>query len=32
MGDKQKELEAIVQQAYYDLVAIPITWWDHSHV
>ena len=31
MGNKQEELEAIVQQANYDLVAIMETWWDHSH-
>ena len=31
MGNKQEELEAIVQQANYDLVAITETWWDHSH-
>ena len=31
MGNKQEELEAIVQQANYDLVAITKTWWDHSH-
>ena len=31
MGNKQEELEAIVHQAYYDLVAITETWWDHSH-
>ena len=31
MGNKQEELEAIVQQADYDLVAIMETWWDHSH-
>ena len=31
MGNKQEELEAIVQQASYDLVAITETWWDHSH-
>jgi len=31
MGNKQEELEAIVQQASYDLVAIMETWWDHSH-
>ena len=29
MGNKQEELEANVQQANYDLVAI--TWWDCSH-
>ena len=31
MGNKQEELEAIVQQASYDLVAITETWWDRSH-
>ena len=31
MGNKQEELEAIVQQAGYDLVAITETWWDRSH-
>ena len=31
MGNKQEELEAIVQRAGYDLVAITETWWDHSH-
>ena len=31
MGNKQEELEAIVQQAGYDLVAITEMWWDHSH-
>ena len=31
MGNKQEELEAIVRQASYDLVAIMETWWDHSH-
>ena len=31
MGNKQEELEAIVQQAGYDLVVITDTWWDHSH-
>ena len=31
MGNKQEELEAIVKQASYDLVAITETWWDHSH-
>ena len=27
MGNKQDELEAIVQQAGYDLVAITEMWW-----
>ncbi|KAM9591180.1 uncharacterized protein ACIBXB_006077 isoform 1-T3 [Morphnus guianensis] len=31
MGNKQEELEAIVQQDSYDLVAITETWWDNSH-
>ena len=31
MGNKQEELEATVQQASYDLVAITETWWDLSH-
>ena len=31
MSNKQEELEATVQQASYDLVAITETWWDHSH-
>ena len=31
MGNKQEELEAIVCQAKYDLVAITETWWEHSH-
>ena len=31
MSNKQGELETIVQQASYDLVAITETWWDHSH-
>jgi len=31
MGNKQEELEAIVQQEGYDLVAITETWWDNSH-
>ena len=30
-GNKQEELEAIVGQDNYDLVAITETWWDHSH-
>ncbi|GAB0206747.1 hypothetical protein GRJ2_003140300 [Grus japonensis] len=30
-GNKQEELEAIVQQDSYDLVAITETWWDDSH-
>ncbi|KAM9591497.1 uncharacterized protein ACIBXB_006298 [Morphnus guianensis] len=31
MVNKQQELEAIVQQDRYDLVAITETWWDDSH-
>ncbi|GAB0183989.1 hypothetical protein GRJ2_000864200 [Grus japonensis] len=31
MGNKHEELEAIVQQDSYDLVAITETWWDDSH-
>ncbi|KAJ7420326.1 hypothetical protein BTVI_21858 [Pitangus sulphuratus] len=31
MGNKQEELEAIVQQESYDVVAITETWWDDSH-
>ena len=31
MGNKQAELEAIVRQAAYDLVAITETWGDQSH-
>jgi len=31
MGNKQVELEAIVQQDSYDLVAITEKWWDDSH-
>ncbi|KAK4828900.1 hypothetical protein QYF61_001458 [Mycteria americana] len=31
MGNKQEDLEAIVQQENYDMVAIMETWWDDSH-
>jgi len=31
MGNKQEELEAVVQQKNYDTVAITETWWDVSH-
>ncbi|PKU36248.1 mitochondrial fission process protein 1 [Limosa lapponica baueri] len=31
MGNKQEELEAIVQQENYDIVAITETWWEDSH-
>jgi len=30
MGNKQEELEAIVQLEKYDVVAITETWWDNS--
>jgi len=30
MGNKEEELEAIVQQDSYDLVVITETWWDDS--
>jgi len=30
-GNKQEELEAIIQQDSYDLVTITETWWDNSH-
>ncbi|KAK4812452.1 hypothetical protein QYF61_024853 [Mycteria americana] len=30
-GNKQEELEAIVHQENYDMVAITETWWDDSH-
>ncbi|KAK4823371.1 hypothetical protein QYF61_001719 [Mycteria americana] len=30
-GNKQEDLEAIVQQENYDIVAITETWWDDSH-
>lgn len=30
-GNKQEELEAMVQQESYDVVAIMETWWDNSH-
>jgi len=30
MGNKQEELEAIVQQANYDLVPFTEVWWDCS--
>jgi len=29
MGNKQEELEAIIQQDGYDLVTITETWWDN---
>ena len=31
MGNKQEELEAMVQLGKYDLIAIMETWWDESH-
>lgn len=31
MGNRQKELEASVQQENCDIVAISKTWWDYSH-
>jgi len=31
MGNKQEELEAIIQQDSYDLFAITEMWWDNSH-
>lgn len=31
MGNKQEDLEAIVQQENYDMVVIMETWWDDSH-
>ncbi|KAK4806350.1 hypothetical protein QYF61_017219 [Mycteria americana] len=31
MGNKQEELEAVVQQENYDMVAITEAWWDDSH-
>jgi len=31
MGNKREELEAIIQQDGYDLVAITEMWWDNSH-
>lgn len=31
MGNKQVELETIVQQDGYDIVAITEIWWDGSH-
>ena len=30
-SNEQEELEAIVQQENYDIVAITETWWDDSH-
>lgn len=31
MGNKQEELEAMLQLENYDLIAIMETWWDKSH-
>ncbi|PKU42649.1 nipped-b-like protein [Limosa lapponica baueri] len=31
MGNKQEELEAILLQESYDIVAITETWWDESY-
>jgi len=31
MGNKKEEMEAVVQQDRYDLVAITEAWWDDSH-
>ena len=31
MGNKQEELELLVQQSKYDPVGITETWWDESH-
>ena len=31
MGNKQEELEAMMQQENYDVMAITETWWDVSH-
>jgi len=31
MGNKQEELEAIVQQEKYNIIAITETWWDELH-
>ena len=31
MGNKQEELETVVQLGKYDLIAITETWWDESH-
>ncbi|KAJ7404875.1 hypothetical protein BTVI_70826 [Pitangus sulphuratus] len=31
LGNKQEELETILQQERYDVVAITETWWDDSH-
>ncbi|XP_060139070.1 uncharacterized protein LOC132593239 [Zootoca vivipara] len=31
MGNKQDELELLVQQTKYDIIGITETWWDESH-
>ena len=31
IGNKQEELETVVQLEKYDLTAITETWWDESH-
>jgi len=31
IGNKQEELETVVQLGNYDLIAITETWWDESH-
>ena len=31
MGNKQEELETLVQLGKYDLIGITETWWDESH-
>lgn len=31
MGNKQEELETMVQRAKHDLTAVTDTWWDGSH-
>jgi len=31
IGNKQEELETIVQQDSYDLVTLTETWWDDCH-
>lgn len=31
MGNKQEELETMVQLENYYLIAIPETWWDEEH-
>ena len=31
MGNKQEELEILIQEDKYDLIGITETWWDDSH-